>query len=112
MKMIHMAVPGHPEATLEGYILDCEIKLGQSVNRPAIVHQRGGQARSGVFHKLRGPTVCPPVLPAVFCDVFHAMKWGPEKQNQNSSYLAPQQAAQRKVTHLGSARLGPWALRG
>ena len=34
MKMIHMTVPGHEEATLEGYILDCELKLGQSVNRP------------------------------------------------------------------------------
>ena len=34
MKMIHMQCPGHPEATLEGYILDCEIKLGQNVNRP------------------------------------------------------------------------------
>ena len=42
MKMIHMAVPGHPEATLEGYILDCEITLGQSVKRPAVVVCPGG----------------------------------------------------------------------
>lgn len=42
MKMIHMSVPGHPEATLEGYILDCEIKLGQETNRPAIVVCPGG----------------------------------------------------------------------
>ena len=42
MKMIHVSVPGHPEATLEGYILDCELKLGQSVNRPAIVVCPGG----------------------------------------------------------------------
>ena len=42
MKMIHMTVPGHEEATLEGYILDCELKLGQSVNRPAIVVCPGG----------------------------------------------------------------------
>ena len=42
MKMIHMQCPGHPEATLEGYILDCELKLGQSVNRPAIVICPGG----------------------------------------------------------------------
>ena len=42
MKMIHMNVPGHPEATLEGYILDCEIKLGQNVNRTAIVVCPGG----------------------------------------------------------------------
>lgn len=42
MKMIHMTCPGHPEATLEGYILDCELKLGQDVNRPAIVICPGG----------------------------------------------------------------------
>lgn len=42
MKMIHMNCPGHEDATLEGYILDCEIKLGQSVNRPAIVVCPGG----------------------------------------------------------------------
>ncbi len=42
MKMIHMTCPGHPEATLEGYILDCEISLGQETNRPAIVVCPGG----------------------------------------------------------------------
>ena len=42
MKMIHLPVPGHPEATLEGYILDCEIALGQNANRPAIVVCPGG----------------------------------------------------------------------
>lgn len=42
MKMIHTTCPGHPEATLEGYILDCEITLGQEVNRPAIVVCPGG----------------------------------------------------------------------
>ena len=42
MKMIHMAVPGHEEATLEGYILDCELSLGQEKNRPAIVICPGG----------------------------------------------------------------------
>lgn len=42
MKMIHMQCPGHPEATLEGYILDCEITLGQNTNRPAIVVCPGG----------------------------------------------------------------------
>ena len=42
MKMIHMTCPEHPEATLEGYILDCEITLGQAVNRPAIVVCPGG----------------------------------------------------------------------
>ena len=42
MKMIHMNVPGHPEATLEGYILDCELTLGQNRNRPAIVVCPGG----------------------------------------------------------------------
>lgn len=42
MKMIHMTVPGHPEATLEGYLLDCEITLGQETNRPAILVLPGG----------------------------------------------------------------------
>lgn len=42
MKMIHLSVPGHDDATLEGYILDCEITLGQEANRPAIVVCPGG----------------------------------------------------------------------
>ena len=42
MKMIHMPIPGHPEATLEGYILDCELLYGQDANRPAIVVCPGG----------------------------------------------------------------------
>lgn len=42
MKMIHISIPGHEDATLEGYILDCEITLGQEVNRPAIVVCPGG----------------------------------------------------------------------
>lgn len=42
MKMIHMAVPGHEDATLEGYILDCELTLGQDTERPAILVCPGG----------------------------------------------------------------------
>lgn len=42
MKMIHISCPDHPEATLEGYILDCELGLGQERNRPAIVVCPGG----------------------------------------------------------------------
>ena len=42
MKMINISVPGHEDATLEGYILDCEISLGQNTNRPAIVICPGG----------------------------------------------------------------------
>lgn len=42
MKMIYISLPGHPEATLEGYILDCEITLGQKIARPAIVVCPGG----------------------------------------------------------------------
>lgn len=42
MKMIHTTVPGYPEAALEGYLLDCEISLGQETNRPAIVVCPGG----------------------------------------------------------------------
>lgn len=42
MKMIHMNVPGSKNATLEGYILDCEITYGQEKKRPAIVVCPGG----------------------------------------------------------------------
>lgn len=42
MKMIHLTAPDHPEATLEGYILDCEISFGQETRRPAIVVCPGG----------------------------------------------------------------------
>lgn len=42
MKMIHMTVPGHEDATLEGYILDCDITLGQFRNRPAVLVCPGG----------------------------------------------------------------------
>ena len=42
MQMIHISIPGHEEATLEGYILDCEITLGQDENRPAVVVCPGG----------------------------------------------------------------------
>jgi acetyl esterase/lipase len=42
MKMINMTIPNHENATLEGYILDCEITLGQQTNRPAIVICPGG----------------------------------------------------------------------
>lgn len=40
--MIHLACPDHPEATLEGYILDCEITLGLDKTRPAIIICPGG----------------------------------------------------------------------
>ena len=42
MKMIHITCPDHPEATLEGYILDCELTLGQETERPAIIVCPGG----------------------------------------------------------------------
>lgn len=42
MKMIHMKCPDHPDATLEGYILDCEITFGQETVRPAIIVCPGG----------------------------------------------------------------------
>ena len=42
MKMIHMQVPGFPEATLEGYILDCELTLGMETKRPAVIVCPGG----------------------------------------------------------------------
>lgn len=40
--MFHMAIPGHPTATLDGYILDCELALGQYQKRPAVVVCPGG----------------------------------------------------------------------
>lgn len=42
MRSIHMTVPGYPEATLDGYILDCEISLGQEMLRPAVLICPGG----------------------------------------------------------------------
>lgn len=42
MKMIHLQCPGHPEATLDGYLLDCEISLGQEIDRPAVLICPGG----------------------------------------------------------------------
>lgn len=42
MKMIHMQCPGYPDTSLEGYILDCKITLGQEIKRPAVVVCPGG----------------------------------------------------------------------
>lgn len=42
MKMIRMSCPQDPKATLEGYLLDCEITLGQEKNRPAVIVCPGG----------------------------------------------------------------------
>ena len=42
MKMIKFALPGHEDASLEGYILDCELSLGQETERPAVVICPGG----------------------------------------------------------------------
>jgi acetyl esterase/lipase len=42
MKMIKIALPGHEDAGLEGYILDCELSLGQETERPAVVICPGG----------------------------------------------------------------------
>ena len=42
MKMIHMECPNHSDARFEGYILDCELTLGQETNRPAIIICPGG----------------------------------------------------------------------
>ena len=42
MKIIHLTCPGHEDATLEGYILDCELTFGQDTNRPAVLICPGG----------------------------------------------------------------------
>ena len=43
MKMFHMDVPGSAKATLEGYLLDCEITLGQESDRPAVLFSQRGR---------------------------------------------------------------------
>ena len=42
MKWIHTTVPGHEDASLEGFLLDCEITLGQEKERPAVLVCPGG----------------------------------------------------------------------
>ena len=42
MRSIHMHIPGYPDATLDGHILDCEISFGQEICRPAILICPGG----------------------------------------------------------------------
>lgn len=42
MRSIHLTCPDHPEATLEGYLLDCELAYGQAHARPAVVICPGG----------------------------------------------------------------------
>ncbi len=66
MKMIHMSIPGHPEATLEGYILDCEITLGQRKKRPAVVVCPGGA------YVYCSPREAEPVALAYAAKGFHA----------------------------------------
>lgn len=42
MKMIHERCHNHPEAKLEGFILDCTLTLGQEQMRPAVLVLPGG----------------------------------------------------------------------
>ncbi len=42
MNHFQITVPGHPKATLDGYLLDCEITLGQEMLRPAVIVCPGG----------------------------------------------------------------------
>lgn len=42
MKTIHLEYPGHPEATLEGILLDGTLTLGQDKCRPAVLVCPGG----------------------------------------------------------------------
>lgn len=42
MKMFHMLLPEYPTATLDAYILDCDLTMGQYAQRPAIVVCPGG----------------------------------------------------------------------
>ena len=73
MKMIRMSCPQDPKATLEGYLLDCEITLGQEKNRPAVIVCPGGgyvycSPREGEPVALRyAAKGLPCVYSAVFC---------------------------------------------
>lgn len=42
MKMFHMSLPERPTATLDAYLLDCDLSFGQYALRPAIVVCPGG----------------------------------------------------------------------
>lgn len=42
MHMFHISIPGHEDASLEGFLLDCEIALGQEKERPAVLVCPGG----------------------------------------------------------------------
>lgn len=42
MQFFHKNIPGSNKATLDGYILDCDLQLGQYVNRPAVLVCPGG----------------------------------------------------------------------
>ena len=42
MNHFHITLPEHEDATLDGYILDCHLSLGQYTHRPAIVVCPGG----------------------------------------------------------------------
>lgn len=42
MKQICVSCPDHPDATLEGYLLDCDITLGHYQRRPAVIVCPGG----------------------------------------------------------------------
>lgn len=42
MQHIKQACPDHPEAVLEGYILDSDLRLGQNYDRPAVIVCPGG----------------------------------------------------------------------
>ena len=87
MKMIHMSIPGHEEATLEGYILDCELTLGQETNRPAIVICPGGgylycsPGRQNLLLCATPPRVSMPsfsaILPAGMLPVLHPCRESP-----------------------------------
>ena len=42
MRSIHYNYPDRPEVTLEGYLLDCALTLGQETDRPAVIVCPGG----------------------------------------------------------------------
>lgn len=67
MRSIHLNHPKYPEATLEGYLLDCELKLGQETARPAILVCPGGG------YVFCSPTEAEPVALRYAAQGYHAL---------------------------------------
>ena len=93
MKMIHIPIPGYESATLEGYILDCELKLGQETSRPAIVICPGGG------YVYCSPREAEPVALRYAAAGYHAfiLRYS---TGRNCAHLAPMKQVDWVIGHL------------